>query len=190
MAERRLRYIKGFDLRWPIISELYKRGYTLRAIREEVMARLNLPTYSLQTVHKDIKRMLAEWRKERIANLDEAVSLELKRLDDIIREAWAAWDKSKQDGERKTRRQIGVPNPEAQVTADGQPSIITVKLENAASDVVNCGDPRYLDIIHKALIERRKLLGLYAPEKKDISAEMSFSQLLIESGVIDNEKHP
>ena len=34
-------------------------------------------------------------------------------------------------------------------------------------------------------MERRKLLGLYAPEKKDITGDVSFSSFLVESGLID-----
>ena len=81
--------------RLEIISGLYKRGYSFREIRSEVMKRLNLETYSLETVHKDISRLLEEWREQRIDKIDQIVQLELQRNDDIIKEAWQAWDKSK-----------------------------------------------------------------------------------------------
>ena len=47
------------------------------------------------------------------------------------------------------------------------------------------GDPSYIGEIRKQLEERRKLLGLYAPEKKDINGNVSFASLLIESGLLD-----
>lgn len=47
------------------------------------------------------------------------------------------------------------------------------------------GDPSYIAEIRKQLEERRKLLGLYAPEKKNISGDVSFASLLIESGMLD-----
>ena len=34
-------------------------------------------------------------------------------------------------------------------------------------------------------MERRKLLGLYAPEKREVSGEMSFAAFLMESGKLD-----
>ncbi len=46
-------------------------------------------------------------------------------------------------------------------------------------------DPRYITEIRQQLAERRKLLGMYAPEKKDISGEMNFASFLLESGVLD-----
>lgn len=163
MRMQRKDYRKTQLVRLDIISQLYKRGYTYREIREEVMTRLDLPTYSLRTVHCDVQRLLAEWRATRVKNTDLNVQLELQRIDELIKEAWAAWDKSKQDYERKRARQIGVPLSEE----DG--GINTLRVEQSAENVNSCGDPRYLDIIHKLLIERRKLLGLYSPERKEIT---------------------
>ena len=176
-------YRQAQIVRLDIISELYKRGYSYRDIRDEVMARLDLPSYSLRTVSKDVNKLLEEWRETRIDNTDLALQLELERLDSIVKEAWAAWEKSKTDYERKKAKQQGIPG-----NSEEENSIITVKLEQQKEEVICYGDPRYLDIIHKALIERRKLLGLYAPEKKDISGGMSFSALLMETGLVEDEK--
>lgn len=176
-------YRQAQIVRLDIISELYKRGYSYRDIRDEVMARLDLPSYSLRTVSKDVNKLLEEWRETRIDNTDLALQLELERLDSIVKEAWAAWEKSKTDYERKKAKQQGIPG-----SSEEENSIITVKLEQQKEEVICYGDPRYLDIIHKALIERRKLLGLYAPEKKDISGGMSFEALLMETGIVENEK--
>lgn len=176
-------YRQAQIVRLDIISELYKRGYSYRDIRDEVMARLDLPSYSLRTVSKDVNKLLEEWRETRIDNTDLALQLELERLDSIVKEAWAAWEKSKTDYERKKAKQQGIPG-----NSEEENGIITVKLEQQKEEVICYGDPRYLDIIHKALIERRKLLGLYAPEKKDISGGMSFSALLMETGLVEDEK--
>lgn len=179
-------YRQAQIVRLDIISALYKRGYSYREIREEVIARLDLQGYSLRTVHKDVQQLLKEWRETRLENIDHAVQLELERTDEIIKEAWNAWDKSKSDYERKVARQQGVPggsNGDG-VSADG---VITTKLEQLREEVVNCGDVRYLEVVHKNLIERRKLLGLYSPEKKEISGDLSFTNLLMQTGVIDAE---
>ena len=41
-------------VRLEIVSELFKKGYTYRVIRQEVMKRLDLQSYSLDTVKKDV----------------------------------------------------------------------------------------------------------------------------------------
>ncbi len=178
-------YRQAQIVRLDIIAGLYKRGYSYREIREEVMARLDLQAYSLQTVHKDVNRLLAEWRETRIENIDHAVQLELERIDEVIKEAWAAWDKSKTDYERKKAKQQGVPSGGDGESGEG---VVTVKMEQQKEEVICYGDPRYLEIIHKNSTERRKLLGLYSPEKKEITGDLSFASLLMETSVTDEEK--
>ncbi len=177
-------YRQAQIVRMDIIAGLYKRGYSYREIREEVMARLDLKAYSLQTVHKDVNRLLAEWRETRIENMDYAVQLELERIDEIIKEAWDAWDKSKQDYEKSRQKMQGVPGSDGD---GGDSSVVTTKMEQTKENVSNCGDPRYLEVIHKNLSERRKLLGLYSPEKKELTGDLSFANLLMETSVNEQE---
>ena len=158
-------YRKNQSIRMDIEAPLYRRGFSIRAISDEVKARLDLPTLSTRTVHKDIQRLLAEWRELRIKDMDEAVQLELERIDEVIREAWEAWDKSKTDYQRKRAKQKGVPGD--YTGAD----ITTVEMEQQSEEVICFGDPRYLEVIHKNLAERRKLLGLYSAEKKELTGK-------------------
>lgn len=169
--------------RLEIAAGMYKRGYSLRKIQSEVIKRLELPSYSLATVHKDIQTLLDEWRENRIEDMDAALTLELERIDETCRELWEQWEKSKQDFTRQTRKQKGSPNRDAQT---GQTSIRTYQTERTETDVQGLGDPSYISEIRKQLEERRKLLGLYAPEKKDINGNVSFASLLIESGMLDD----
>lgn len=163
LERRRMERRRGFVMRQEIVAQLFKRGYSYAEIRREVMARLNLKTYSLSTVCRDVNMLLEEWRKCRIDNLDHALQLELQRIDDLIKEAWEAWEKSKEDGVERSSKQKGVPLP----NNDGENGVATISMEQTQKEVHPCGDPRYLDMIHKLLMERRKLLGLYAPEKRE-----------------------
>lgn len=171
-------------LRMDILSTLYKRGYSYREMRAEVMARLDLQSYSLETLKKDIDSLLEEWRETRIEDLDLALQLELERIDALVKEAWEAWEKSKESYKKVKAAQEGVPG-----TPDGEgdggqntPEIITVKMKQSSEDVVSCGDPRYLEVINRLLMERRKLLGLYSPEKMDVNGDMSFYAMLMQTG--------
>ena len=168
--------------RLEIVSNLYKRGYSYRKIREEVMKRLDLSTYSLQTVKNDVQTLLEEWRESRLEDTDELVTLELARIDDTCRELWEQWEKSKENFTRQTRKQKGSPTRDTQT---GQTSIRTTQTERTETDIQGLGDPSYIAEIRKQLEERRKLLGLYAPEKKELSGGLSFASLLVESGMID-----
>lgn len=168
--------------RLEIVSKMYKRGHSYREIQAEVMKRLDLKAYSLQTVHKDVHFLLKEWRESRLEDMDEALQLELTRIDDTVRELWSQWEKSKEDYFRTTNTRRGAPKTDKET---GGSSIETYGIEEHRTNIVGLGNPAYISEIRQQLAERRKLLGLYAPEKKDISGGVSFSSFLIESGLLD-----
>lgn len=168
--------------RLEIVATLYKRGYSIRKIQSEVMKRLDLKTYSIATCHSDIQSLLEEWRENRIEDMDAALQLELERIDDTVRELWEQWEKSKTDYTKTARKQKGSP---ARDNETGQTSIRTYQTERTETEVIRLGDPSYISEIRMQLAERRKLLGLYAPEKKDIQGGMSFASFLIESGMLN-----
>ena len=172
--------------RLEIVSQLYKRGYSTRAIRAEVMRRLDLATYSTQTVHRDVQTLLKEWRESRLEDMDDALQLELTRIDDTVRELWEQWEKSKEDYTKTQRKRKGAPARNAnQDNNSGEGGIRTFSVEEKTQEVIRLGNPAYISEIRQQLMERRKLLGLYAPEKRDIQGGMSFSAFLMESGMID-----
>lgn len=159
--------------RLQIASKLYLRGHSFRAIREEVMRRLDLKTYSLDTVKKDIDLLLKEWREERIDDIDASISLELARIDAIIVELWAQWEKSKQDTEKTATKKKG-----AAKRNDGITGIETQAIEETRASVLGLGNVAYISEIRAQLTERRKLLGLYSPEKRAITEEVTITQKL------------
>jgi hypothetical protein len=190
-AKVRLRRLSTQQLlRMDILSTLYKRGYSYRDMRAEVMSRLALKSYSLETVKKDIDALLEEWRSTRIEDLDLALQLELERIDTLIKEAWEAWEKSKENYKKVKAAQEGVPGtPEEDEDGNEKPSqIVTVKMKQTSEDVMSYGDPRYLEVINRLLIERRKLLGLYKPDQHEVSGDMSFYAMLMQTGTVENEK--
>lgn len=159
--------------RLQIASKLYLRGHSFRSIREEVMRRLDLKTYSLDTVKKDIDILLKEWREERIDDMDASISLELARIDAIIVELWAQWEKSKQDTEKTATKKKG-----AAKRNDGITGIETQAIEETRASVLGLGNVAYISEIRAQLTERRKLLGLYSPEKRAITEEVTITQKL------------
>lgn len=163
-----------------IVSQMFLRQYTVRQIRAEVMKRLNLSTYSTATVQNDIMTVLEELQQQRLDNAEYALQLELERIDETCRELWAQWEKSKEDYVRTMKKRKGVP----QFGDEGGKSK-TTQIETRESTVIGLGNVSYISEIRAQLQERRKLLGLYAPEKKEVSGELSFANLLMESGMLD-----
>lgn len=156
-----------------IIAPLYKRGWSIAKIAEEVRTRLNT-TCSTRTVWNDINELLDEWRAFRVSEVDQRLQLELERIDDAVRELWEQWEKSKEDYVRERNKRIGVPVPAGD--GDGQQNgeateIVTVKRENNSESVVCLGNPAYIAEIRQQLAERRKLLGLYAATKTELTGK-------------------
>jgi hypothetical protein len=171
--------------RLEIVGKLYKRGYSVRGIREEVLKRLALDTYALSTCHKDIQTLLEEWREIRLDDMDMALQLELERIDDTVRELWSQWEKSKEDYVRQVQSRKGRPKCNQET---GEETIKTYNVENTTTNIVGLGNPSYISEIRQQLAERRKLLGLYAPDKREITGkdgrDLINEPVLIE--IIDN----
>lgn len=178
------------EARLEIVAELYKKGYSIRKIQAEVMKRLDLSSYSTRTVHNDVAKLLKEWRENRLEDMDDAIQLELERINDTVRELWEQWERSKINFQKKAKKKKGAPITKSSVGSDGKMkedvSIQTTYLEETETDVLMMGDVSYISEIRSQLQERRKLLGLYAAEKKDISGDFSFLGFLMDSGVIED----
>jgi hypothetical protein len=163
---RKGRQIK--QARLEIVAELYKRGKSIRNIAKEVRVRLALDkTPSSQTIFADIQILLQEWREYRISNTDELVQLELERIDDAIVELWDAWNKSKEDYEQKIRKQKGEPTEKGKEKNPASKEMEIYYLEQQRKEIRKFGDVSYISEIRQQLQERRKLLGLYAPERRE-----------------------
>lgn len=156
--------------RLEIIAGLYKRGYSMAKIAEEVRQRLNT-TCSTRTVWNDVQQLLKEWREARIEDVDQALQLELERIDESVAELWQQWDKSKEDYTAVRNRKVGVPvAPQEGSQGSSETEIVTIRREQEDENKVGLGDVRYIAEIRNQLAERRRLLGLYAPEKRDITS--------------------
>lgn len=158
--------------RMVIVADLYKRGWSIKRIAEEVRKRMNT-TCSTRTIWNDIQDLIKEWQATRINDTDQRLQLELERIDDCVAELWEQWDKSKEDWVREYNKKIGVPVADGSDSdgGGGAKEIQTVKRENTTENVVGLGNPAYMAEIRQQLMERRKLLGLYAATKTEVTGK-------------------
>jgi DNA-binding CsgD family transcriptional regulator len=122
------------------VAELYLQGWSQLAIAEKLGV-------TQSTVSHDLEKVQAEWRASGIRNFDLIREVELRKLDRIEREGWAAWERSQK------------PTQSAVVTDQGGGSGQRTRksLKN------QIGDPRFLELVNKCIAQRRTLLGLDAP---------------------------
>lgn len=171
-----------------IVAELYHKRWSEPKIRREVMARLDLSTYALSTVRSDIATLLQNWRDSEIKDVDDRVTRELACIDATCAELWEQWEKSKCDRNDVTTKKKGSPKRGAKSAEDEGGGVQIDSLEESKKNVFGLGNPAYIAEIRAQEAERRKLLGLYKPEEKSLSGGLTFSSLLVESGVIDDAK--
>jgi hypothetical protein len=153
------------EARLEIVAQLYKRGYSVRKIAKEVQARLQLEKLpNPSTIQSDIKKLLNEWREYRLDNIEDRMQLELERIDDCIIELWSAWEKSKTDYTQEQAKQKGSP-----IAGDKKKKHSITEIEQQRKEIRKFGDVSYITEIRQQLAERRKLLGLYAPDKREVT---------------------
>lgn len=175
LTENTRKYRQKREARLPVVAELYKKGYSLRKMKDEIDARFD-SNVSINTLRKDIEYLLAEWRESRIQDTDDLITLELARIDDCLSELWEQWEKSKENYTMTESSRKGIPVPAGD--GDGnhngeQVEIQTVERKQKEQQIVVYGNPAYMSEIRQQLVERRKLLGLYAPEKKELSGKVT-----------------
>lgn len=126
------------------IAEMKLRGYSQAAIAKK----LNL---SDSQVSRDLRVIEQRWRKSAERDLTIAKGQKLAELDHIKTESWEAWDRSQQEvieqSASKTKR-----NGDAMEEAERKSK-------------TQVGDPRFLEIVHKAIASQSDILGLFAPTK-------------------------
>jgi len=129
------------------ISAMYLKGLSHYEISERINAAHYTPggrSLSRRQISYDIQKLLERWQQTATSNIDERRAVELAKLDRIEREAWGAWERSQQE------REIPGKNGETfYVSPDG--------------------DPRFLQLVQGCVADRRRMLGLDAPAKAEVS---------------------
>ncbi|NIP53215.1 MAG: hypothetical protein GWN94_14245, partial [Phycisphaerae bacterium] len=97
----------------------------------------------------DLKTIQKRWRTDTTIDLDEARQRELARIDQLEREYWQAWEKSKQPRKRVSQTDKTVSRQTEERT----------------------GDPRYLAGVQWCIQQRCKLLDIEAPQRQQVQLE-------------------
>lgn len=125
------------------IRRLLARRYTQAQVAAELQVSERTVSYWVQQLEADVQSAVADRAAEIRATLDS--------LAEVEREAWAAWERSKQP--------VQVDLEESGHNAHGPFSKDRTTLRHQV------GDPTYLNVVLGCQAQRRALLGLDAPTK-------------------------
>ena len=143
------------------VSDLLAKGFNNQQIIETVNTKFEL-NWKLSHV-KVMKELLHKlWRCEIAHTMNDQIAREVATIDTQLKEAWSAWEFSKKGIQHKKSRK------EKKVGDDSLEGSYDLS-EIICEEDTTAGDVKYLQHINELGKEKRKLLGLYAPEKKENS---------------------
>lgn len=150
------------------VSDLLAKGFNNQQIIDAVNNKYGL-TWKMNQVNV-IKALLHKmWRCEIAHTMNDQIAREVATLDTQIKEAWEAWEFSKR-GIKHTKKRT----EDSESTCEENQYNIT---EVVNEETTTAGDVKFLQHINDLGKEKRKLLGLYAPEKKDNGGPQTAVQL-------------
>lgn len=164
-AKRTPQEIKRDDV---FISEMYLKGYSYRQIAT-LIEKDKTRNYTLSHVQigDDVKRMINDWREEQSSNIDNYVAHELQKIAYLEQQYHAAWEKSIKNFTRiKTKTANNYLGPSEEETQE---------------EMVQYGDPRFLQGIERCIQKRCDLLGLDKPKTINIKTSMDVTNFTFES---------
>ena len=155
-----------YDIRF--CADLFLRGYSYReiadALNRDLSARGMGYTITFQMVYYDLQQCLIEWKRERMDNIDDYVTQELRKLDKMEVELWEAWEKSKTGKERTKNRTSAKPR---KVLTEEEKTTDWYGYDETTNET-SAGNPRFLDLLLNVQQRRAKMLGFDAPLKIEI----------------------
>lgn len=133
------------------VAELYLKGQSQTSIAQELGVVQSQISYDLNAIRE-------EWKAARIRDFNEAQEIELSKIDNMEREYWEAWERSKQVKTRKSKKIKGQAVADRSTPRD---------VETTDTTEERNGDPRYLQGVQWCIDRRIELLGLQRPELAD-----------------------
>lgn len=130
------------------VSELYLQCRSMAEIGRQL-------GISATQVYRDICWAREQWRTRAADAIEKHKERELVRIDHLELEAWKAWSRS--IGRVKTTKTETGTGPQGAIDK------ISETIERKA------GDPRFLEVVNKCIESRRKILGLDAPVKSEMT---------------------
>lgn len=141
------------------VSDLIAKGFNDQQIAETVNKKYGVE-WKLRHV-KTVKELLHKlWRCEIAHTMNDQIARELAAVDTQLKETWAAWEFSKKGIQHKKTR---AEKKQGDDSLEGSYNLTEV----ICDEDTTAGDVKFLQHINDLGKERRKLLGLYAPEKKE-----------------------
>jgi hypothetical protein len=146
-----------------MIARMYVRGKS----QHEMMLTLNAVykdrLISAQTVNADLQAIRGAWLQSTLVDFNTAKAKELARLDETEREAWEAWERSK---DKHVRIEYDVADDQVPFSMDKIANVHRTRKHKVIEATV--GDIKYLEMVERMIKMRCDILGLFEAKKLQI----------------------
>jgi len=147
------------------IAGLWAEGISQQQdIADALKARYNIEVTQM-TVSRDLEALKIEWQEERVAETSEAITAALRVRRHLLALALTDYAESKKPKETTIQETIDSGPRSAE---DGAKPETRTKAQIKTEE--RNGDPRYLTVASQQATAIEKIIGVYAPEKRDITS--------------------
>ena len=154
------------------IADWYCQGMTQAAIAERINADPEREyQLSQQTISNDIRSIQSAWLASSLRDFDDMRAEQLGKIDRLEREYWRGWERSCEDAETVVKKSKGtVTKYKDEKTGK---FVAERPAEQHQTSKGQAGSPTFLAGVERCIERRCKLLGLDAPEKKELSGSVT-----------------
>lgn len=143
------------------VSDLVAKGFNEKQILDVVNRKYDLK-WNLSAVRTCKALLRKVWRAETACLIEDQIAQELASIQTQEKEAWEAWEFSKKGIKKTSKRTAHSSGDAPELTYD-----LTEIIDN---ENITEGNIKFLEHINELHKEKRKLLGLYASDKKSAGA--------------------
>ena len=121
---------------------------------------------SQMQISLDLRTLLERWRRAALDDTGTLVAAQRASLMEVVREAYAEWERSKVDRTEETRERVANESAGGDKSAAAKSPVgARTKLRATTRTQPGLGNPAYLSVVLAALSDERLLLGLNRPTK-------------------------
>ncbi|MCJ7759631.1 hypothetical protein MUP59_00610 [Candidatus Bathyarchaeota archaeon] len=146
-----------------IVARMYVRGKSQHEMLMTINSMYPDRPISSKTINHELQVIRNSWLNSTLVDFNSAKAKELARLDEMEKEAWDAWERSK---EKHIRIEYDVADDQVPFSVDKIANVTRKRKHKIIEATV--GDIRYLTMIESAIKMRCDIFGLFEAKKVQV----------------------
>jgi hypothetical protein len=159
---------------------MYVRGKSQHDMALELSRHYENVRISPGAIGSDLKAIRQSWLQSTLVDFNAAKAKELARLDEAEREAWDAWERSK---EKHVRIEYEISDDQVPFSADKIADVKRKKRKKVIEATV--GDIRYLEMIERMITARCNIMGLFEAQRIQVDWRAEALQSGLDEQTVD-----